>query len=192
MVKKTLRILDLTSEKKEGMSEGLLLYELMRILGYENNVELEYVKGKRHFLELLNEAKETYIHIGAHGDVKAGKTTLLTSRGAKITPSDLNDVWIKRKRKPQLIVLSVCHAGHIDLEKAFSKAGVRYVIAPLHETYWDDAAIFSGMFYKLLIGEEKTPWISYRNAKCGFEVTFKNLSGAWRFYKNGRHIQVEC
>jgi len=63
LVEKSLLILDLTSERKEGMSEGWLLWELMRILGFRKNVKFNYVRGKRHFLELLDDATQTYIHI---------------------------------------------------------------------------------------------------------------------------------
>lgn len=192
MGKMNLRILDLTSENKEGMSEGWLLWELMRILGFEKNVKFDYVRGKRHFRELLNEAKETYIHIGAHGDVVSGETNLLTPRGAVITSEDLFGVWSRRRIKPRLLILSACKTGHIDLVRTFSDMGVKNVIAPLHDTYWEDAAVFSTMLYKLLIGEERSPWISYRNAICGYLEAFGSLSGAWRFYENGKHVQVKC
>jgi len=192
MVKTKLSILDLTSEIKEEMSEGWLLWELMRILGYEKNINFEYVRGKRHFLQILNDVKGAYVHIGAHGKVESGTTGLITPRGATIKSEDLEGIWNVRKRKPRLVVLSACEAGHEDLVNAFTDLGVKYVIAPLHDTYWDDAAVFLTMFYKLLIGEEKTPWVSYRNAICGYQQTFKKLSGAWRFYENKNHIQVEC
>ena len=174
------------------MSEGCLLWELMKILGLEKNVTFDYVRGRRDFCEILNSAKETIIHIGAHGDVIAGETGLVTPRGALITLEDLDGIWSKRRRKPELVVLSACKAGHIDLVGALSDLGVKNVIAPLHDTYWDDAAVFSAMLYKLLIGEGKSPWIAYRNAICGYREAFGRISGAWRFYENGRYIQVEC
>ena len=192
MIITSLRILDLTSEKKEGMSEGWLLWELMRILGFEKNVKFDFVKGKSHFRELLNEAKETYIHIGAHGDVISGETGLLTPREAVITSEDLVGIWRRRRKKPTLIVLSACKTGHIDFVRTFLDLGVKNVIAPLNDTCWDDAAIFSTMLYKLLIGKEMSPWVSYRNAICGYRKTFGKLSGAWRFYENGELNQVEC
>jgi hypothetical protein len=192
MAKTKLSILDLTSESKEGMSEGWLLWELMRILGYEKNVDFEYIRGKMHFLQLLNDAKGEYVHIGAHGEVESGRTGLLTPRGVAIKPEDLEGTWKSRKRKPRLVVISACEAGHKDLVNAFTELGVKNVIAPLHDTDWEDAAVFLTMFYKLLISEKKTPWVSYRNAICGYRQAFRKLSGAWRFYKNKEHVQVEC
>jgi len=192
MAKTKLSILDLTSETKEGMSEGWLLWELMRILGYEKNVSFEYVRGKRHFLHLVNDVKGDYVHIGAHGEVESGTTGLITPRGATIKPEDLEGIWKRRKRKPRLVVISACEAGHKDLVNAFTNLGVKNVIAPLHDTDWEDAAVFLTLFYTLLISEEHTPWVSYRNAICGYRQAFRKLSGAWRFYKNNNHVQVEC
>ena len=177
-------ILELTSEIKEGRSEGGLLWELMRILGFEMHVRFERVKGKKHFFEVLEGTKERYIHIGAHGEFSSVETSLLTPRGARIYPEEIEGPWAKRRRKPLLAVLFACHTGHIDFIRAFSEAGCRYVIAPLHETDWDDAALFSSIFYKLLLGERKNPWFSYKKALLGCKAAFSRLSGAWRFYEN--------
>ncbi len=187
----SLLILELTSENKEGKSEGWLLWELMRILELKKHVRFEKASGKRAFFNLLNNARENYIHIGAHGIRHRGKTCLLTPREAKIFPEELEDLWINRRKRPELVVLSACYAGHIDLVKPFTEAGCRYVIAPLHETYWDDAALFSTIFYKSLLGEKKTPWISYKRAILGVKAAFSKLSGAWRFYENGKPIFLE-
>jgi len=43
--------------------------------------------------------------------------------------------------------------------RAFSHAGCRYCIAPLHDTFFEDAAIFLALFYKFLVGEKSSPWI---------------------------------
>ena len=189
--KPSLLILELTSETREDKSEGWLLWELMRILELKSYVRFEKVRGKSDFLNLLDSARENYIHIAAHGVRHRGRTSLLTPKEAKIFPEELKGLWATRRRKPELIVLSACYAGHADLIKPLSDAGCRYIIAPLNETYWDDAALFSTIFYKILLSEGKSPWISYKRAILGVKAAFSNLSGAWRFYKKGRPIFIE-
>ncbi|MDH5793935.1 MAG: hypothetical protein OEZ18_05180 [Candidatus Bathyarchaeota archaeon] len=50
------------------MSEGWLLWELMRILGYEKRTNLKIIGGSNRLLEELKNAEERFIHISAHGD----------------------------------------------------------------------------------------------------------------------------
>jgi len=99
MVKKAiLLILELTSESMEDKSEGWLLWELMRILGLKRKVRFEKVRGKRHFFELLQDAREDYIHIAAHGEYRSGRTRLLTPKGAEILPEELENLWVGRRK----------------------------------------------------------------------------------------------
>lgn len=170
------------------MSEGWLLWELMRILRYRKRTRFIKTRGKNHFLNELNRASERYLHIATHGRFsKRRGTYLVTPRGGRVYVDNLQDLWKDRNRSeiPELVVLSACHAGHADMVKAFSNAGCRYCIAPLHETLWEDAANFLVVFYKLLIGEGFTPWISYKNAFAGLSIALPKLSGAWRFYDWG-------
>ena len=186
-----LLILECTSESKEKMSEGQLLWELMRILGYEKHTRLEITKGKNHFLGELNRVNAKYLHIAAHGDVDIKKGTyIVTPRRGRVYANDLVDFWREKDEVeiPELVVISACKAGHIDLVKVFSRMGCRYCIAPLHDTYWEDAVVFLVMFYRLLIGEECTPWISYRNTMIGLDETLPRMRGAWSFYEWGEKI----
>jgi hypothetical protein len=75
--------------------------------------------------------------------------------------------------------------GHMDMIRAFSDTGCQHCIAPLHETLWEDAAVFSTFFYKLLIGEERSPWVSFKKTILGISNTLPRLSGSWNFYKWG-------
>jgi len=192
MVAKSLNIFDLTSERKEKKSEGWLLWELMRILELDNRTSFEYVRGRRHFFEMLNSNRAQYLHIGAHGSRVGRNTGLQTALNATISTKEITEKWIKKQSIPSLLVMSACQSGHIDMVRTFSEMGVKYVVAPLNDTYWEDAAVFLTLFYKLLLSDGKSPWISYRNAICGYKEAFRKISGAWRFYNKGEHIQVEC
>ena len=183
-----LLILECTSKTKEKMSEGLLLWELMRILGYEKRTNLKIINGRNRLIEELGNAEEQYIHISAHGDFHQTRGTYLkTPRRGKVYSSDLSEIWESREKSefPNLVVLSACEAGHVDMVRAFSNAGCRYCLAPLHETFFEDAAVFLTLFYKLLIGEKSSPWIAFRNTTVVLSQSLPGLSGAWSFYEWG-------
>ena len=183
-----LLILECTSENKEKMSEGWLLWELMRILGYEKRTNLKNVGGANRLIEELQNAEERYIHISAHGNFHQTRGThLKTPRKGKVYSTDLRRIWADKRKSevPRLVVLSACEAGHIDMVRAFSEAGCRYCLAPLHETFFEDAAVFLALFYKLLIGEKNRPWVAFRNTIIGLSQSLPGLSGAWSFYEWG-------
>lgn len=189
-----LYILECISETEEKMSEGRLLWELMRILGYEKRTELKIIGGPNRLIEELRNAKEQYLHISAHGDFHQTRGThLKTPRKGKVYSSDLEDLWVGKKEFeiPKVVVLSACEAGHMDMVRAFSNAGCRFCIAPLHDTLFEDAAVFLTIFYKLLIGEEKSPWIAFRNTIVGLSQSLPKLSGSWSFYSWGEKWLVE-
>jgi len=188
-----LLILECISEQKEGISEGRLLRELMRILGFEKRTRLISIKSKNRFLRELREMEEPYLHISAHGDFNPTKgTSIKLPFGRKIYSYDLHDLWANKARKiPKLVILSACETGHVDMVRAFSDNGCRYCIAPLHKTSWEDSATFSTVFYKLLIGEGKSPWVSFKNTMSGISIIIPRLSGAWSFYEWGVKLYVD-
>jgi CHAT domain-containing protein len=189
-----LLILECAFENKEKMSEGWLLWELMRILRYEKRTNLKIIGGSNRLLEELKNTEERFIHISAHGDVHHTRGVFLkTPRKGKIFSSDLSGIWAGRKRSeiPTLVVLSACEAGHVDMVRAFSNEGCRYCLAPLKETFFEDAAVFLALFYKLLIGEESSPWVAFKNTMTGLSQGFPKLSGAWSFYEWGQKCLIE-
>jgi hypothetical protein len=192
--KPKLVILECTSESKEKMSEGMLLWELMRILGFRNRTRLLSIENADSFLRKLEGIQEPYLHISAHGDFDPARGTRIDlPHKAKIYSSDLVDLWKNKARSkiPKLIVLSACETGHVDMVRAFSDAGCQYCIAPLHETLWEDAAVFSTLLYKLLIGERMSPWVSFKKADIGISNVLPRLSGAWSFYEWGKKLIIE-
>jgi hypothetical protein len=192
--KAKLLILECTSQSTEGMSEGLLLRELMRILGFGKRTRFSQISSKRSFLRSLEKMEEPYIHISAHGDFDPLKgTSINVPHQGTICPTDLTSLWKRRTKSkiPRLVVLSACETGHVDMVRAFSDAGCRYCVAPLHDTYWEDAAVFSTMLYKLLIGERKSPWISFRNTVLAVSDALPRLTGSWSFYEWGEKILLE-
>ena len=192
--KTKLLIIECTSKSKEGMSEGLLLKELMFILGFGKKTRFLPINSKNSFLNRLRIIEEPYLHISAHGDFDTTEgTSINVPYKGKVFPKDLTNLWKEKppRRIPKLVVLSACETGHVDMIRAFSDAGCRYCIAPLHETYWEDAAVFSTMFYKLLIGEKKSPWISFKNTLLAISDALPRLTGSWSFYEWGEKVLIE-
>jgi hypothetical protein len=71
------------------MSEGRLLRELMRILGFEKKKNYTH-SDKSDFLESLESMEEPYLHISAHGEFKLGKgTRIQIPHGERVFSSDL-------------------------------------------------------------------------------------------------------
>ena len=189
-----LLILECILETKEEVSEGWLLWELMRILGYEEQTNFKIIGGPNRLIEELENADGQYIHISAHGDFSPTRGTYLkTPRRGKIYCTDLKGVWAGKKKSeiPRLVVLSACNAGHIDMVRAFSDAGCRYCIAPLHETFFEDAAVFLALYYKLLIGEKSSPWLAFKNTMSGLSQSLPKLSGAWSFHEWGEKCFIQ-
>ncbi|MBN1244300.1 hypothetical protein JXA31_01750 [Candidatus Bathyarchaeota archaeon] len=115
----------------------------------------------------------------------------------------LNGLWLDlpQEERPLLIVLSACSAGHKDLIRAFSKAGCKYCIAPVFETDWERAALFSALFYTyLFLGEpvhsrsETQPNLKPYGLEVAFEKAKKRLprlTGWWKMFKDGNEIFIK-
>lgn len=196
-IKEKLLIIECTSESVEDKSESLLLNELIRILEPITEPRIVQARGRRPFLDEMENAEEFFIHISAHGKFRKGKrvcgTYIYFPSGKRVSASDLKKLWNGRRgsKKPKLIILSACQTGQQDMAKALYEAGCRYFIAPEEDVYWFDAAVFLTIFYTLLLVENHTPWVSFKKADYGLKNIFPSLSGKWRFYDKGENITYE-
>ena len=189
-IRRSLLILDCT-RKKEKRSEGKLVFELMRILDYDEEVEIEgplEIRRKSDFFDELDETELYSIHISSHGGHDEKGSYFDLPFGGKVYASDLEGLWENRpiSKTPQLIALSACYAGRGDLIKAFSDAGCRYCIAPRKDPYWHNAALFWMKFYTVLFFEKRksSPWIAFRNTKGALPVISRN----WSFFEHGEEF----
>jgi hypothetical protein len=187
-------ILECTSESRERMSEGMLLRELTRILGFGNKTTFYQIESRNDFLKKMERSQDVYLHISAHGNFHPSTGTRIDlPHKAHVYSGDLANLWKKsvKSRIPKLVVLSACETGHVDMVRAFSEAGCQYCIAPLHDTLWEDAAIFSTLLYKLLIGERMSPWVSFKKTSGSLLNILPRLSGAWSFYEWGERLVID-
>jgi CHAT domain-containing protein len=197
-IKKKLLILECTSEPKEQKSESLLLIELLRILEPAvQQLRIRKVRGRSGFIRELQNADELFIHVSAHGKHHTGKrvrgTFICFPSGGRVDTNDLKDIWAGRSdaKKPKLIVLSACETGHKDMATALYEAGCRYLVAPMHETYWFDAAVFLTIFYRLLLVENHRPWVAFKKTDYALKRIFPNLTGVWAFFDRGERVLYE-
>ena len=174
-----LRILECVA-KTEGKPEGELLRKLMKILEIHSNFKRIY--GKESLVRELENAEEPYIHISAHGDHSRRIGTYMKTPKGRVSVKDIEQCDIRA----DLVVLAACKVGRTDMARAFWDAGCEYFIAPLHDLYWEDSAVFSVMFYRRLLGEDMTPWIAFKSA-----ITFPNIEGCISFYKKGEKEFLE-
>ncbi|NLE06262.1 MAG: CHAT domain-containing protein [Crenarchaeota archaeon] len=202
-----LTILDCTVKSREGCSEGEYLWQYLKILNRQRDVcnfdTLKCffthcrcsVKGKYNLQENLRSVPTSTIHISGHGNInkQTGETYLYVGNGA-LELKHLKGIWSDRDYidKPLLIVLSACNAGHKDLIEAFSNEGCRYLIAPVFETDWHKAALFSSLLYTyLFLGEINGNPLkahplevitAFRKAKG----RLPELTGYWKLFEYGQ------
>lgn len=184
--------------KKEKRSEGKLVFELLRIVDYGQEVNIEgplWIGKKSDFFAELERTEAYSIHISSHGGHDKEGSYLKFPYGGKVYAKNLEGLWEDRseRKTPILIALSACYAGHEDLIKAFSDAGCRYCIAPRKGPFWHNAALFWMKFYTVLYLREggkkrrSGPWIAFRNAKKALPKESKK----WSFFDRGVEFTVE-
>ena len=195
-IRSAVLFLDCTVRSKEKCSEAEYLEKYMEIINHQlradNRKEVEFevrrVYGSWKLLENLKYADQYSIHISSHGDVaKNGRTYLDLSHG-KLYAEDLESIWadFKKSERPLLLILSACRAGHKDLIKALSRNGCRYCIAPVLDTNWEHAALFSTFFYTYLLLERMRPVTAFRRTVR----TLPEVTGRWKMFDRGNEIIV--
>jgi len=192
-----LLILDFTA-RKERRSEGKLVFELMRIVDYDEEVKIDgpfEIRRKSDFFDELAETDAYSIHISSHGGYDKNGSYIILPYGGKVYARDLEGLWGDRSKAeiPKLIALSACYAGRGDLIEAFSKAGCRYCIAPSKDPYWHNAALFWVEFYTVLYlrsnarRRRSSPWIAFRNTRRALP----EVSRIWSLFDNGAEFVEE-
>jgi len=204
-IRQGITILDCTVKSKEKCSEGEFLWQYIRILNHQLEASrkkpvdcyLRHVRsptgGTSSLYDWLKYAYTQTIHVSAHGskDKETGKTYLIAGN-SPFTLEHLEGIWSEREDddKPLLIMLSACSAGHLDLIKAFAKEGCRYCIAPVFETDWEKAALFSALFYTYLFygsGSHANP-LRPRAAFDKAKSRLPELTGWWKMFDYGKEL----
>ncbi len=145
MTKRSILVLDCTL--KGEPSEGKLLkqfFSICRLFKPARAKAVCYsVKSKSELLRKLDTGKRyDIIHISAHG-LKEGPRDATIGNGStwEVSAEEIDGLHHAAK----LVFLDACVSDTKKMAEAFNSD---YFIAPSTEVRWDDAAMFSLMFYK--------------------------------------------
>ena len=145
MTRRNILILDCTplNEPREGQ---LLkrFFQICRLYKPARATSLYYpIRSKTDLLKKLNTGKSyEIIHISAHGS-KSGSRTPSIGNGStwSVGPKDIEPT----NHTANLVFVNACSANSRKMADAFR---CEVFLAPSTEVRWDDAALFSLVFYK--------------------------------------------
>jgi len=145
MTGRSILVLDCT--QKGEPSEGKLLKQFFSICRLFKPAKARAVcysvRSKSELLSKLDTGKRyDIIHISAHGS-KEGQHDVTIGNGStwRVSAEEVSEV----NHRAKLVFLNACVSNTKKMAEAFNSD---YFIAPSTEVRWDDAAIFSLMFYK--------------------------------------------
>ena len=155
-------VLDCTT--KDEPSEGRLLREFFKICKLFKKAKgqaLCYpVTSKTEFLSKLNTNKRyDIIHISAHGSTNGRKDA---SIGNGSTWQASSEEIAETGHRAGLVFVNACVSSRQKMAEAFHS---KYFLAPISSVRWDDAALFSLMFYKKFIVDGIKMESAFRFAK---------------------------
>ena len=157
-------ILVLDCATQDDPSEGRLLrefFDICKLYKPARGQALCYpVRSKREFLSKLNRPKRyDIIHISAHGS-SDGRGDAAIGNGSTWWAS--SDEIAQTKHHAKLIFVNACVSSKKKVADAFHS---KYFLAPKSNVRWDDAAMFSLMFYKRYLVDGISMNSAFRFAK---------------------------
>ena len=175
MSKRSILILDCTPNDEP--SEGRLLkefFKICRLCKPAKASSLYYkINSKKEFLRKLNTGKRyDIIHISAHGPTENG-VGLGNGRTWLAKPEEIETT----NHRATLVFANACLASSKIVADAFE--GAKYFLAPKTEVGWIDAAIFSILFYKRYLVDNKRMQSAFEYARRRTQ-TSRDYPDYWR------------
>lgn len=131
------------------------------------------MKDKTEFLSKLNTNKKyDIIHISAHGSSKGSRDA---SVGNGSTWSASTEEISQTSHRAKLVFVNACVSSRKKMANAFHS---KFFLAPSTEVRWDDAALFSIMFYKRYVIDGISMDSAFRFAKSHTK-TGKDYPNYW-------------
>jgi hypothetical protein len=175
MTKRSILVLDCTL--KGEPSEGKLLKQFFSICRLFKPAKAKAVcysvKSKSELLSKLDTGKRyDIIHISAHG-LKEGPRDATIGNGStwEVSAEEIDGLHHTAK----LVFLNACVSDTKKMAEAFNSD---YFIAPSTEVRWDDAALFSLMFYKRYVVDGVSIKSAFQFARSHTK-TGKDYKGFW-------------
>lgn len=161
--------------KKEGMKEGLILSEFLK-MEISEKVELKFIKSKNHFFNILNKNNFKIIHISCHGKYHDGNFCMQMPKG-HIYPYEFYE---NDHLKGRNVVITGCSLGRKDFAKEFlDKTDAESLIAPMNDIGFLDSAMWCINFYYILLKKDYTFGNAFDYMKENFYI-----KGAMQMWEN--------
>ena len=133
--------------KKEGMKEGVILFELLK-MEIPEKAELKFIKGKNHFFDELNKNNFKTVHISCHGKYYDGNFCLQMPKG-HIYPDQFYE---NDHLKGRYVVITGCSLGRKEFAEEFlERTEAESLIAPMNDIGFLDSAMWCVNFYYILL-----------------------------------------
>lgn len=163
--------------KKEGMKEGIMLFEFLK-MEIPEKVELKFVKGKNHFFDTLNKNNFKIVHISCHGKYHNGSFCMQMPKGYIHT----DEFYENDRLNGRNVVITGCSLGKKDFAEEFLKrTGAESLIAPMDDIEFLDSAIWCLNFYYILLKKDYTfcKAFDYMKEKFYIKGTMQMWENLW-------------
>lgn len=166
--------------KRERKSEAAILDNFLRMVFYDrrDRATIYRVTGKGQLLRYLEGKRDLdgyqFVHVSAHGE--PDQVALRLPKG-HLYAADLRPGCFAGKT----VSFSSCAMGHKAFaDQVVAATGAENVIAPLHDVYYADAALWFMNFYFLVLDAGYTP----RNAFFRVNRMLSDkVKGGFQFYQ---------
>lgn len=136
--------------KKEGMKEGIILFEFLR-MEIPEKVDLKFIESKNHFFDELNKNNFRIVHISCHGKYNDRNFCLQMPKG-QIYPEEFYE---NDHLKGRNVVITGCSLGRKNFAKAFlERTEAESLIAPMNNIEFLDSAMWAINFYYILLKKD--------------------------------------
>ena len=133
--------------KKEGMREGIILFEFLK-MEIQEKVELKFIEGKNNFFDELNKNNFKIVHISCHGKYNNENFCLQMPKG-HIYPDQFYE---NDHLKGRDVVITGCSIGRKDFAEAFlERTEAESLIAPMNDIEFLDSAMWCINFYYIIL-----------------------------------------
>jgi hypothetical protein len=161
--------------KKEGMKEGIMLFEFLK-MEIPEKVELKFIKSKNHFFDELNKNNFGTVHISCHGKYYDENFCLQTSNGYIYPEEFCGDDHLKGRN----VVITGCSLGRKSFAGEFlERTGAESLIAPMNDIDFLDSAMWCVNFYYIILKKDYTFGNAFDYMKENFYV-----KGAMQMWEN--------
>jgi hypothetical protein len=166
--------------KDQKKNEAVILDNFLKMVFFDqrDKVTIYRVTGKTQLLNYLDKKRDLdeyqFVHFSAHGEPDEGSLRL--PRG-HLFAADLKSGCFEGKT----VLFSCCAMGHMDFAtQVIEQTGAENMIAPLHDVYFADAALWFVNFYYLVLDSGYSPLDAYQRVN---RMLSDKVKGGFKLYR---------